>query len=70
ITRSALALPPKSRARLAETLLESLDNPDQKEIDALWATEAEDRIKAYESGKMQAFPGKEVFRALKARKRS
>jgi hypothetical protein len=50
--------------------LESLDNPRQHEIDALWAAEAEDRINAYESGKMRTFPGKEVFRALKSRKRA
>ena len=70
ITRSALALPPKSRAKLAETLLASLDNPDQSEIDALWAVEAENRITAYEAGKMRAFSGKEVFRALKSRKQT
>ena len=34
IMRSALALPPGARAMLAYHLLESLDGPDQKEIDA------------------------------------
>lgn len=70
ITKSALALPAKSRAKLAEALLKSLDNPNQEELDGLWAVEAEERINAFESGKMKSFPGKEVFRALKSRKRS
>jgi len=36
----------RSRAKLAEKPLESLDDPKQKEIDRLWAEEAEDRIDA------------------------
>ena len=68
VVNDALSLPPKSRARLAEKLLESLDDPKQKEIDRLWAEEAEDRIDAYERGDLKAIPGKEVFRRLKPRK--
>jgi len=37
----ALALPAEARAMLADLLLESLDGPDQKIIDLLWAEEAE-----------------------------
>ena len=48
VVSGALSLPAKSRARLAERLLESLDDPKQKEIDRLWAEEVEDRIDAYE----------------------
>ena len=47
VANDALSLPPKSRAKLAEKLLESLDDPRQKEIDRLWAEEAEDRIHAH-----------------------
>jgi putative addiction module component (TIGR02574 family) len=64
-----LSLPPKSRAKLAEKLLKSLDDPRQREIDQLWAKEAEDRIEAYEKGKLKAIPGTEVFRRLKPRKK-
>jgi len=46
VINDALSLPPRSRAKLAEKLLESLDDPKQKEIDRLWAEEAEDRIDA------------------------
>jgi putative addiction module component (TIGR02574 family) len=69
VVSEALSLPAKSRARLAERLLESLDDPKQKEIDRLWAEEVEDRIDAYERGELKAIPGKEVFRRLKPRKK-
>lgn len=67
VVNDALSLPPKSRAKLAEKLLKSLDDPRQKELDRLWAEEAEDRIDAYERGDLKAIPGKEVFRGLKPR---
>jgi putative addiction module component (TIGR02574 family) len=67
LAKEALSLPPRSRAKLAEKLLESLDGSTQKEIDALWAKEAENRIDAFEQGKLKAISGRKVFRKLKAR---
>ena len=69
VVHDALSLPPRSRAKLAEKLLESLDDTRQREIDRLWAEEIEDRIDAYEKGYLKAIPGKEVFRRLKPRKK-
>jgi putative addiction module component (TIGR02574 family) len=69
VVNDALSLPPRSRAKLAEKLLESLDDPRQQEIDRLWAEEVEDRIDAYEKGFLKTVPGKEVFRHLKPRKK-
>ncbi|MHB8519609.1 MAG: addiction module protein [Limisphaerales bacterium] len=69
IVEAALALPPGSRARLAEKLLASLDQPGQKDVDALRAREAEDRIDAFDAGQLRAISGASVFRALKSRKR-
>jgi len=69
VVSEALSLPPRSRAKLAEKLLESLDDPRQREIDRLWAEEVEDRIDAYERGELKAIPGKEVFRRLRPRKK-
>ena len=51
--KEALLLDPKERAVLIDKLLSSLDKQDT-EIDALWVGEAEDRIKAYEQGKLRA----------------
>ena len=50
ITASALNLPPKSRARLAAQLLESIDSQQQRRVDAIWAREVEARLDAYEAG--------------------
>ncbi len=68
ILQAALSLPEPARADIADKLLMSLDTPDQREIDALWAQEAESRIEAYERGEIKAIPGDEVFAAIKARR--
>ncbi len=62
ILAEALNLPPRERAELIEKLLSSFDHKNPKEIDALWARESEDRIDAFNSGKIEAIPAKEVFR--------
>lgn len=53
ILEKALNLKPAQKAELIDKLLSSLDMPD-KEVDELWAKEAEDRIDAYEQGKIKA----------------
>lgn len=50
------------RAKLAEHLLISLDDPCETEIEALWTEEAKRRLNAYRAGKTQAIPADEVFR--------
>ena len=69
IISAALALPPDTRAMLAEHLLESLDAEDQKKIDALWAEEAERRNKEIDDGVVTPIPGEEVMNRLRARYR-
>jgi hypothetical protein len=49
---SALKLRPIERAQLAESLLESLDEPDHR-IDAVWEKEALYRYEKYKNGKIQ-----------------
>jgi putative addiction module component (TIGR02574 family) len=68
ITAAALALPPKERAALAETLLESLEF-DWSEVTYAkeWQQEIEDRIDAYQRGEMRAIPWDEAMRSLKDR---
>ena len=67
IMSAAMALPPGTRAMLAEHLLQSLDAETQSEIDALWAEEAERRDKEIEDGVVKAIPGNEVMNRLRAR---
>ena len=60
ILKDALNLRPAEKAELIDKLLSSLDNPDKK-IDELWAKEAEDRIEAYDQGKIKALTLNEVL---------
>jgi putative addiction module component (TIGR02574 family) len=64
ILTEAMALPPMDRAELVEQLLASFDFPARAEIDAAWSTEAEDRLRAYERGDMEALPAEVVFRRI------
>ncbi len=52
IVGEALSLSIEEKVELVEILLSSLDEPD-KNIDELWAEEAESRIKAYESSQLK-----------------
>ena len=67
IMSAALALPPGTRAMLAEHLMESLDAEDQQRIDALWAEGAERRDKEIQDGIVTAIPGEEVMNRLRSR---
>ncbi len=60
ILKEALTLPSKERATLVDDLLASLDQPDD-EIDNLWRKEVDDRIAAYQTGKMRAVTLNEVL---------
>lgn len=60
LLKDALALEAPKRAELVDELLASLDQPD-KEIDALWAEEAESRIDAYDRGEIESVSVHEVM---------
>ena len=49
---------------MIEELISSLDLPDKK-LDALWVKEAEDRINAYEQGKIKAVSLEKVLEKYK-----
>ena len=67
ILKGALSLPPGERAMLADHLLASLDGPNQKEIDAAWAEEAERRAREIDEGKVELIDGEVVMERLRAR---
>ncbi len=69
ILKGALSLPPGERAMLADHLLASLDGPDQKEIDAAWAEEAERRMREIDEGKVETIDGDLVMQELRSRRR-
>jgi putative addiction module component (TIGR02574 family) len=61
---AAESLPLELKTELIEKLLSSL-NPSQKEIDKLWAEEAEKRVEELRTGKVKAIPGEDVFREIR-----
>ena len=61
VLQDALDLAPTDRAELVEQILQSFDFPDREQVDALWAKEAEDRIDAYDKGRISPRPANRVF---------
>jgi putative addiction module component (TIGR02574 family) len=57
------SLPVDIKTKLVEKILDSL-HPSQKEIDELWAKEAENRVSDIKTGKVKTIPGEEVFRDI------
>ncbi len=55
-----MELPAEEKARLVDQLLSSLDQPDES-IDSLWRKEVEERIQAYQAGKLQSVSLAEVL---------
>lgn len=64
---AALKLDAKGRARLAERLLESLEDLSPEENARIWAEEAQRRNAALESGTLRSRPADEVFREARRR---
>ena len=64
IFEEASVLSPFEKAQLIDKLISTLDKPD-KEIDELWAKEVEDRIKAYDQGKLKTVSLEEVLQKYK-----
>ena len=61
VFKDALTLKPSEKAQLIDKLLSSLDKSN-REIDELWAKEAEDRIDAYDLGKIKAISLEKVLK--------
>lgn len=67
IEKHLLKLDVKSRARLAEKLLQSLDELSEEENERLWAEEALRRHRELTQGKSKPRPAASVLREAKAR---
>ena len=64
IVREALDLPVDLRARVAERLLQSLDDLSEEEIENLWAREAIRRVEAADRGEIETYPADDVHREV------
>lgn len=67
IEASALQLPPSERARLAQRLIDSLD--DAGEVEQAWTEEAVRRDEELRSGRETAIPADRVFADARAASR-
>jgi putative addiction module component (TIGR02574 family) len=62
LAEQAMDLPPESRARLADLLVESLDAAEIGPIDRAWAAEARKRRDEVRSGSIKAIPAEDAFK--------
>ena len=67
LEQQILELPVEQRARLAEALLESLDERTPEELERLWAAEAVRRVKGFEDGKIESKSSADVHAAIQKR---
>jgi putative addiction module component (TIGR02574 family) len=60
IEEQAKGLSAEERAKLAQSMLESLHAP-MSEIESAWAEEVERRVAAFDRGEIPAYPAEDVF---------
>jgi len=60
LLKEASNLKPQEKFMLIESLLLSIDEPN-KAIDEIWANEAENRLKAYNNGKLEGISYEKIF---------
>lgn len=65
LEQQARALSDQERARLALSLIESLEPGDEGDVEAAWRAEIEARIADYDRGEVKALPGDEVFAEIR-----
>lgn len=65
IEEQAKSLPPEERARLAESLLESLQQEGIAEVEAAWEQEIDGRVAALRRGEVELIDGEAVLAELR-----
>jgi putative addiction module component (TIGR02574 family) len=66
LEREMLKLGLKERTTLAQTLLRSLDEPSEAELESLWAEESDRRVAAFDRGEMRSYSREEMLKRVKA----
>lgn len=67
IEKELLRLEPEARAKLVHSLVKSLGNLSETELNSLWLDEAERRNAELESGAVEAVSGDEVLNRIRNR---
>jgi putative addiction module component (TIGR02574 family) len=62
LEKEVLELPPRSRVRLAEKIMESIDDYATPELESAWDDEVERRVKQIESGAEEGIPAAQVMK--------
>jgi putative addiction module component (TIGR02574 family) len=62
LEKEALVLPLRSRMRLAERIIDSIDHYADPELEAAWDDEIARRVKDIQSGTEKGIPAKDVMR--------
>ena len=65
LAEKAMDLPPESRVRLADLLVESLDAVELGPIDRAWGVEARRRRDEVRSGAVKPIPANEAFKKVR-----
>lgn len=61
LEKQVMDLPPRSRIRIAEKIIESVDDFTSKEIEAAWSEEIQRRVNDIESGKVKGIPAAQAM---------
>jgi putative addiction module component (TIGR02574 family) len=62
LEKEVLELPPRSRVRLAERIIESIDDFAAPELEVAWDDEIERRVEEIQSGADKGIPAKDVMK--------
>ncbi len=65
VTHDALDLPQQQRAKLAHTLIVSIDDKTEQDVASAWDAEIKRRVDEIRSGKVKGIPAEEVFAKLR-----
>jgi putative addiction module component (TIGR02574 family) len=67
LLQTALSLPPRERAEIAASLIESLDEATDVDVDGAWAEEVKRRIESIDKGHVQLIPWDDMTRSMRER---
>jgi putative addiction module component (TIGR02574 family) len=65
LEKEVLELPPRSRVRLAERIIESIDDYADPQLEAAWSAEIERRVEEIKSGTAKGIPAAHVMKAAR-----
>ena len=67
LEKQAIRLPTPERAKLAEHLINSLDEEEDPDAERLWIEESERRYQKYKQGKVKAKTANKVFKDARSK---